>query len=55
MVESCLVLISKLAKSRDCFLSFRDEGMIGRDVDEAEIKVARGGTILRDTLVTSGD
>ena len=29
--------------------------MIGRDVDEAEIKVARGGAVLRDKFVASGD
>ena len=46
---------SQLAKSRYCVLSFRDERMIGCDVDEADIKVARGGAVLRDKLVASGD
>ena len=45
----------QLAKSRYCVLSFRDERMIGCDVDEADIKVARGGAVLRDKLVASGD
>ena len=46
---------SQLAKSRYCVLSFRDERMIGCDVDEADIKVARCGAVLRDKLVASGD
>ena len=29
--------------------------MIGREVDEAEIKVARSGAVLRDKLMGSGD
>ena len=42
---------SQLAKSRYCVLSFRDERMIGCDVDEADIKVARGGPVLRLSLI----